>query len=223
VDSPAVNRSGRIDHVIYVHGLWMNGTDGLVLRRRLARDFGLKTHAFRYRSVSGSMSEIAVRLRDFARRTGAERVHFVGHSLGGLVIYRMFQDCLDVPPGRVVFLGVPAVCSGAARGVQKRLGRGSAILGRCIAEELLSDRSRRWSFAGHELGIVAGTRPMGLGRLFASFDCESDGTVGVSETRIEGASDFVTVPTGHMGLVMSAKVARETGNFLRSGRFAPGV
>jgi pimeloyl-ACP methyl ester carboxylesterase len=217
-----VEGGSPIEHVIYVHGLWMNGADGLVLRRRLARDFGLKTHAFHYPSIFGSMSHIAARLRDFARATGAERVHFVGHSLGGLVIYRMFQDCPEgIPPGRVTFLGVPAVCSGAARGVRQRLGRGSVILGRCIAEELLErERSRRWTLGDRELGVVAGTRPMGLGRFFATFDGESDGTVGVSETRIAGATDFMTVPTGHMGLVVSAKVARETGTFLRDGHFS---
>ena len=36
----------------------MNGADGLVLRRRLTRDSGLKTHAFHYRSVAGSMSDM---------------------------------------------------------------------------------------------------------------------------------------------------------------------
>ena len=61
---------------------------------------------------------------------------------------------------------------------------------------------------------------MGLGRFFARFDGESDGTVGVNETRIAGATDFTTVPTGHMGLVVSSKVAREAGTFLRDGHFS---
>ena len=89
----------------------MNGADGLVLRRRLARDSGMKTHAFHYRSVAGSMSDIAVRLAEFARGLPGEHVHFVGHSLGGLVIYRTLEHVTDLPPGRVVFLGTPAVAS----------------------------------------------------------------------------------------------------------------
>jgi alpha-beta hydrolase superfamily lysophospholipase len=208
-----------IEHIIYVHGLWMNGADGLMLRRRLMRDSGMKTHAFHYRSVAGSMSEIAVRLAEFARGLHAERLHFVGHSLGGLVIYRTLEHVTDLPPGRVVFLGVPAVASRAALGAAERLASASKLLGRCVAEELLTEQSRYWRF-DRQLGVIAGTRRVGLGHLFAPLDGDNDGTVAVNETRLPGATDFVTLPVGHMGLLMSARVARETCRFLKDGRFS---
>lgn len=219
-------RTGRvpeaaIEHVIYVHGLWMNGADGLVLRRRVARDFGMKTHVFRYRSVSGSMADIARRLADSARSLPAQRVHFVGHSLGGLVIYRALEQNPDLPPGRVVFLGTPSVTSRAALGVRERLRWASRLMGTCVAEELLTEHSRRWRFA-HDLGIIAGTRRMGLGQYFAHLEGDNDGTVCVSEARLPGATGFITQPVSHMGLLLSAKVARETGTFLRDGKFSLG-
>jgi pimeloyl-ACP methyl ester carboxylesterase len=197
----------------------MNGADGLVLRRRLARDSGMRTHAFHYRSVAGSMSDIAVRLAEFARGLAAERVHFVGHSLGGLVIYRTLEHVTDLPPGRVVFLGTPAVASRAAVGVAERLASASKLLGRCVAEELLTEQSRRWQI-DRQLGIVAGTRRVGLGHFFTTMDGDNDGTVAVDETRLPGATDFITMPVGHMGLLMSARVARETSQFLKEGRFS---
>jgi len=199
----------------------MNGADGLVLRRRLARDSGMKTHAFHYRSVAGSMSDIAVRLAQFARSLPAGRVHFVGHSLGGLVIYRTLEHVTDLPPGRVVFLGTPAVASRAALGAAERLASASKLLGRCVAEELLTEQSRRWRI-DRQLGIVAGTRPVGLGQFFGPLDGDNDGTVAVNEARLPGATDFITVPVGHMGLVLSARVARETCTFLKEGRFSIG-
>jgi pimeloyl-ACP methyl ester carboxylesterase len=209
---------GCIDHVIYVHGLWMNGTDGLILRRRLARDSGMKTHVFHYPSISGSMSDSATRLADFARKLRAERVHFVGHSLGGLVIYRALERQAGLPPGRVVFLGTPALGSRAALGVKKRLSFASGILGRCIAEELFTEQARRWEL-GRDLGVIAGTRRVGLGQYFTRFDEDCDGTVCVSETRIPGATDFLTERVGHMGLLLSKQVAQQTGTFLTQGRF----
>jgi pimeloyl-ACP methyl ester carboxylesterase len=197
----------------------MNGADGLVLRRRLTRDSGLTTHAFHYRSIAGSMSEIAVRLAEFVRGLNAERVHFVGHSLGGLVIYRTLEHVTDLPPGRVVFLGTPSVASAAAVGAAQRLASASKLLGRCVAEELLTEQSRRWEI-DRQLGIIAGTRPVGLGQFFTTMDGENDGTVAVSEARLPGATDFLTMPVGHMGLLMSARVARETTQFLKEGRFS---
>lgn len=197
----------------------MNGADGLVLRRRLTRDSGMRTHAFHYRSIAGSMSEIAVRLAEFVRGLDAERVHFVGHSLGGLVIYRTLEHVTDLPPGRVVFLGTPSVASAAAVGAAQRLASASKLLGRCVAEELLTEQSRRWEI-DRELGIIAGTRPVGLGQFFTTMDGDNDGTVAVSEARLPGATDFLTMPVGHMGLLMSARVARETTQFLKEGRFS---
>lgn len=210
-----------IEHIIYVHGLWMNGADGLVLRRRLARDSGMKTHAFHYRSVASSMSDIAARLGEFARGLRAERLHFVGHSLGGLVIYRTLEHVTDLPPGRVVFLGTPAVASRAALGAAERLASASKLLGRCVAEELLTEQSRCWEI-DRQLGIIAGTRRVGLGHLFTTLDGDNDGTVAVSETRLPGATDFITLPVGHMGLLMSVRVTREVCRFLREGRFSIG-
>lgn len=210
-----------IEHLIYVHGLWMNGADGLVLRHRVARDIGVKAHAFHYRSVSGSMTDAAAGLADLARSLPGERVHFVGHSLGGLVIYRTLEQHADLPPGRVVFLGTPSVTSRAALGARDRLSWASKVLGKCVAEELLTEHQRRWQF-GRDIGVIAGTHPMGLGQLFARFEGESDGTVCVSEARLPGATSFMTQPVSHMGLLVSARVARETGAFLRDGRFSSG-
>jgi pimeloyl-ACP methyl ester carboxylesterase len=197
----------------------MNGADGLVLRRRLTRDSGMKTHAFHYRSLAGSMSDVTARLAEFARSLPAERVHFVGHSLGGLVIYRTLEQVTDLPPGRVVFLGTPALASRAAIGAAQRLTAASKLLGHGVAEELLTEQSRRWEI-DRQLGIIAGTRPVGLGQFFTTMDGDNDGTVAVSETRLPGATDFITMPVGHMGLLMSARVARETCQFLKEGRFS---
>lgn len=208
----------------------MNGADGLVLRRRVARDFQMKTHAFHYPSVSGAMSDITSRLADRVRGLvsgqaggqasdeGADRVHLVGHSLGGIIIYRTLERFPDLPPGRVVFLGTPAVASRAAIGAHDRLRWAAKLLGTCVAEELLTARERRWQIQ-RDLGIVAGTRRMGLGQYFTRLEGENDGTVSVNEARLPGATAFITQPVSHMGLLLSARVARETGTFLKEGRF----
>jgi pimeloyl-ACP methyl ester carboxylesterase len=199
----------------------MNGADGLVLRRRLEHETGMKTHAFHYRSLAGSMSDIVVRLAQFTRGLEAERVHFVGHSLGGLVIYHTLEQVTDLPMGHAVFLGTPAVACAAAVGVTQRLSPAAKLLGQGVAEELLTERSRHWGI-DRPLGIVAGTRPVGLGHLFTTLDGEHDGTVSVNETRLPGATDYITLPVGHMGLLMSSRVARQTCAFIKEGRFSIG-
>jgi hypothetical protein len=85
--------------------------------------------------------------------------------------------------------------------------------------ELLGECERRWA-CGRELGLIAGTRAVGIGRFFAGFSEPNDGTVAVRETRLEGATDHLLLPVSHMGMLLSARVADECGRFLRDGRFS---
>ncbi len=225
--------------IIYVHGLWSSRADSVLLRRRLARTLGCEVWMFRYPSMSSPMAEVIERLRQFvaecrgagsARRAGGgghagaladgppDTLHWVGHSLGGLVIYRFLERFPNQPSGRVVFLGTPAVACRAAVGLA-RLRWMTPLAGKCVNEELLVERERRWT-GPRELGIIAGTRGLGFGHLVARLDGENDGTIAVRETRLPGATDFITVPASHMGLLLSAQAARETAAFLREGHFS---
>ena len=209
--------SGNAAAVVYVHGLWMPGHESALLRRRLAAERGCRLNVFRYDSVHEGMAQIAARLHALLVPIEAPQVHLLGHSLGGLVILRCLERYPMAQSGRVVFMGTPSAGSRAAR----RLGLwawGRRALGRPVAEELLVERSRRWD-VGRELGIIAGTLPLGLARLLVTFGEANDGVVAVSETRLEGAADWMSVPVNHAGLVLSARVARETGSFLEHGRF----
>src|SRR5688500_11817960 len=70
---------------ILVHGLWMRGPALTVLKRRLEADGSLRALLFSYPTVVGSMTDHVRRLIDFAHAHAhrSERLHFVGHSLGG--------------------------------------------------------------------------------------------------------------------------------------------
>jgi pimeloyl-ACP methyl ester carboxylesterase len=207
-----------VPHVVYVHGLWMPGEESLILRHRLAHDFGLALHSFRYSAASSSMSDISARLDEFVRELGVPEVHFIGHSLGGLVIYRFLERYPQQPPGRAVFLGTPCVASRAAERAS-RFSPVAHLMGASVAEELLQPRERRWTLQ-RPLGIVAGTQRIGFGQLLANFDEENDGTIAVSETRLPGATAHIVLPVSHLGMLLSARVAEETGLFLTQGHFS---
>lgn len=201
-----------------MHGLWLPGEESLVLKHHLAEEFAHELHWFRYFGASESMSDITARLAAFVQELAASEVHFVGHSLGGLVLYRLLERFPEQPPGRVVFLGVPCVTSRAAQHAAM-FGPLAQLMGPTVAEELLTPQERRWTHP-HPLGVVAGNQPLGLGQFFAHFDEENDGTVAVSETRIPGATDQLTLPVSHLGMLLSARVAHEVGNFLTRGQFS---
>ncbi len=136
---------------------------------------------------------------------------------GGIAILRCLERHPRQPPGRVVIMGTPSMASQAATALARfRLGR--AILGQAAARELLHSHQRRWPHE-REIGIIAGTQPLSFGRLVVDFDEPNDGTVAVSETRLPGATAHLTLPVSHSGMLLSARVAHEVGQFLEHGHF----
>lgn len=204
---------------VYVHGLWLTGLEGGILRKRLAKDLDADTRAFCYASVRSGISANAHALAKFLRDLRADTLHLVGHSLGGLVILKLFEsgEGDELPPGRIVLLGSPLNGSQAARNLA-RLPLGKHILGRGVHEELLSPRERRWNGV-RDLGVIAGSLSVGLGRLVGTRGAPSDGTIFVDETRLTGISQHLILKVSHSGLPFSAGVARQTAAFLNSGKF----
>lgn len=204
--------------VVLVHGLWMSGFELGVLKHRLEADGKFRAVAFSYPSVTGSMSDHVKSLVEFARAQDTPALHFVGHSLGGLVILKALQLTDDLPPGRAVLMGTPVQGSRAAKGVARLLPFGKAILGVAVNAEIVECAPREWS-GRRDVGVIAGSMGLGLGRLFADLAADHDGTVLVEETQLPGAKDQVVVSTSHTGMLFSAEVAEQAAHFLTHGAF----
>jgi pimeloyl-ACP methyl ester carboxylesterase len=206
--------------VVYVHGLWLTGLEGSFLRKRLGDDLNAATHAFRYPSVTADISANARSLGEFLRGLRADTLHLVGHSLGGLVIRKLFEmgEGAHLPPGRLVCMGSPFNGSRAALNLV-RVPFGKMLVGRGVREELLISRERRWD-GQRDLGVIAGNLSVGMGRLVGIFGAPSDGTIFVEETRLAGITQHLIVPVSHIGLPYSKMVATQVAAFLRSGKFA---
>ena len=202
-------RTGLLDTVILVHGLWMTGVELSLLGRRLKR-CGFEVRCFRYRSWRGTLDEAALCLGKLVGETSGERVHLVGHSLGGIVIARMLDLYPPAKAGNVAFLGSPMHGSALVTALfRSRIGR--FILGRVIGEALMEKRPV-WS-QGRDLLVIAGTLPLGFG-VFFGVPSPHDGTIAEAETRVAGAKS-IQVRTSHMGMVISPEVAGILCKFFR--------
>lgn len=202
-----------IREIVLVHGVWVSGLVMVPLAARLARE-GFRCHRFGYRGKDRPIAANAGDLVRFARRVGA--AHFVGHSLGGLVILQALNEHADVASGNVVLLGTPARGSFSGR----RLARhpiGRWMLGE--TQPLWQDGETMGWKRTERLGIIAGTLPMGLGRALGRLPGPNDGVVCVDETAVEGMSERITLRVGHSAMLVSPRVALQTAVFLREGRF----
>lgn len=203
--------------VVFVHGLYMTGLELSLLRLRVGQA-GFKTQQFNYHTVLEPVRANAQRLAEYIAGLKTESVHLIGHSLGGLVILRMFESGAEIPPGRVVLLGSPVKGSRTARElVAKNLGW---ILGQSGADGLAEEYDPHWH-GQRELGVLAGTGGFGLNPLRPDLPEPHDGLVSVEETHLAGATDYTEVKTTHTGLLFNPEVAEQAIAFLRVGSFPP--
>jgi pimeloyl-ACP methyl ester carboxylesterase len=202
--------------VILLHGIWMKGPYLYLLAKRL-RTQGYRAICFSYRSLQNNPSKTVAHLYHRIEDLEAEITHFVGHSLGGLLIQRLFEIYPKQRPGRVVTLGSPFTGSIVAQRLYaNRLGR--HLLGRSTEDGLLIESLPPWQFT-QNLGSIAGTWDFGIGQLITRLPHPNDGMVSVAETKLSGMTDHCLVNTNHAGLPLSSAVAQLTVNFLRYGRF----
>jgi pimeloyl-ACP methyl ester carboxylesterase len=157
------------------------------------------------------------------RQTGATRIHFVSHSLGGILLRYAYEQERIPDLGRVVMLGPPN--QGSEVIDKTRNWPGVTVLTGVAGLQLGTGEDSIPSQLGpveFELGVIAGTgttNPM----MSAMLPDEDDGKVTVIRTRVDGMSDFKIVEKSHFRMMKDKDVIADTSRFLRTGSFSPSL
>jgi pimeloyl-ACP methyl ester carboxylesterase len=210
-----------IGTVVCLHGIWSHGAGMFLIKRRLEKEYGLRVLLFNYRSVRRTLDENAAALSQFIHKHELDRTHIIGHSLGGVIALRMLANEPNAVPGRIVCIGSPLTGSRAAT-LLSRQNWAEPMLGRSLPPGVVHAAANEWaSHVCHQrdVGVIAGTVPVGMGRLVTSFDGDNDGTIAVSETQLEGARDHICMPVSHKGMLVSRDVVDQAVAFLKRGEF----
>lgn len=213
-----------VDRVVLLHGLGRSRWSMMPLEDRL-EDAGYEVANLGYPSTKLDPDGLVAYVEAAVAHccADARRLHFVTHSLGGIVVRGYLARTRPANLGRVVMLAPPN------RGSElvDELGEWplfSWILGPTAAE--LGTRAdsfpNRLPPVDFDLGVIAGTEsvnPIGAALLPEG----NDGTVSVASTRVEGMRDFVTVPASHTFIMWSDDAGDQVVTFLQDGRFGAAV
>lgn len=205
-----------MDTVVLLHGIWMKPVVMQALSMRL-RSAGYRTCCFSYPSVSKTPAQNARLLHDYIQTIEDGKLHFVAHSLGGIVLMHYFSHYQETRPGRVVLLGSP-VCGSAAAHRFSELPLSHITLGKSVEQGLLGG-APAWK-GDRQIGMIAGNRSIGIGRFLGRSDEVNDGAVYLSETQMPLLTDHLTLAVNHTGMLFSAEVARQVIHFLENGYFS---
>lgn len=210
--------------VILLHGLARTDKSMTKMAAALEAE-GFTVLNVDYPSREATVEELASKVIAAAlanpKLKGAERIHFVTHSMGGILVRQYLKTEHPANLGRVVMLGPP--------------NQGSEVVDR------IGDT---WAFttingpAGRQLGTGPDSVPNKLGPV--DFDLgviagdrsinwinslmipgSDDGKVSVERTKVAGMTAHLVVHVTHPYLMKNEQVIRETIHFLHTGRFAP--
>jgi len=213
------------EQVILLHGLCRTNRSMRGMERALT-SAGYQVANVDYPSRTApieQLSEVAISAAvETCRRNHAARIHFVTHSLGGILV-RQYLATHTIPElGRVVMLGPPNQGSEVVDCLRHwklfTTINGPAGLQLGTDEYSVPNRLGRAVFS---VGVIAGNRSVNwINSCFIRGT--DDGKVSVARTRLEGMADHVVVAVSHPFTLRNRKAIRQTIAFLRDGRFERG-
>ncbi len=193
----------------------MNGIDLSLMEHRFKQD-GYHTSRFHYKSISHSPIQNATKLAEHIDSITTDQIHYVCHSLGGLILRHYLHMNSTNNTGRIVMLGTPNKTSSAAINLARFPG-GSLLLGKSTENGLFGPLPD-WD-KDHKLGIIAGDFRFGMGTIIPDIPKPNDGTVSVEETCLTEMCDHITLHVSHFGLVLSKTAYQQTRYFIENAKF----
>lgn len=206
LDDEEFEEVDRDETVVLVHGMGRSNLSMMSLADTLEEQ-GYEVINWSYSSTCCDIDELGAGLADDLDKLDEprpDRIHFVGHSLGGIIIRWMLHHRPPPEDGRVVTLATP---HRGARIADRYAGIGNWLY-EPLDELTTEDDSTARSLPpveDRQVGTVAG---------------EDDGKVAPQEARMEGETDHVVVPATHSFLMERADVQEYVVRFLQEGRFS---
>jgi len=208
--------------VVLIHGF---GRTSHCFKKMSANleDNGYKTIAIDYPSRSLHVFQLAEQFilpQIQKEAANCSKVHFVGYSMGGIIIRYILSNHRPKNLGRVVFVATPnsgaEVINAFTKYTWFQTIFGPAVQDISVGSKFMESLPDK---VDYETGVISGNFSINPFTSLFILPGEDDGTVSVESTKIKGMKDQITVHSAHRAIVYNEQVIEETFEFIRNGKF----
>lgn len=211
--------------IVLLHGIFRGKLDMWPLQKYLEFS-GYDVLNISYPARKKTLEELSVfldqKIKSHRKYHAEAKLHFVTHSLGGLLARYYIRDFCPENIGRVVMLGPPNTGSEWAdyMAAGKFLKHFYKLAFGPVGVQLFTTHVHDGcDEADYNLGIIAGRKSaVPFARYILSGD--HDGMVAVERTRLKGMTDHIVMDTTHTYMITNPSVMRQTRFFLQNGQFS---
>jgi len=220
-------KTTRNELVVLLHGILRSKSDMIMLSSHLKKQ-GYKILNIMYPARSNKIEDITdyIHTKIYADPDNAKigTIHFVTHSMGGLVARYYIARHQPKNLGKVVMLSPPNKGSEFADYLtqNKLLSNLYKVAFGPAGQQLTTNYDHIEDAITYPLGIIAGNKsinPLAFLALSREKTGEHDGIVPVARTKIEGMADHITLPVNHAFMMFDKNVIQQTEHFLKHSKF----
>ena len=208
--------------VLLLHGLTRTATAMQALAIALQTDYHVINIDYPSREKSIEILAMEVIAGALAQcPANSKKIHFVTHSMGGILLRYYLKKTNIEKLGRVVMLAPPNHGSEVVDKLKNVWG--FALINGLAGQQLGTDKNSipaQLGRADFDLGIITGTASINpwLSYLIKG---ENDGKVSVESAKLAGMNDFLTVASNHTFIMKNKHVIQHVLYYLQHGCFIP--
>lgn len=222
-DTQFLSIRNKGDYVVLVPGV-VGGVASMRVVAKSLQEKGYQVLIFDCSMRKYPIQVIATRfLHNFVLRyclDSKKRIHFVTHSIGGIVLRKFLQDHHSLNTGKIVMLAPPnhgAEMAGFFDNILLRrffLG----VPGKQISTDKKAYVHSLKQELGYEVGVISGCRSANPFSYF-NIKGKNDGFVSVESTKLQGMKDHAVLQASHHGMLVDKKAVKHILSFLQREEF----